>query len=227
MQYDQISKIKKINHTICCCFQHLGENEARKSVRKFQDQPQDEAQWWHTFRELILGAFLAKNGLRVQSDFKIDSKTPDWSVLDNSLRPLCIVELASLHPDANTSEDIARQIRERGIWCNFVTPNTERLYHAIWDKAAKYKSLANKGGLSYVIAIFGEGFAGIKEEELHECLFGADTGLFEEYPQVSGLLFSEEESRTSYGFTYKPNPRPSRPFSLPSGRFQKHEDGDD
>lgn len=223
MQYGQIAKKKRINATIYQCFEYLSEQEARKFVRKFKDQPDDKVQWWHTFRELILGAFLAKNGFHVQSDYRIDTKTPDWCVVDDSLRPRCIVELVSFHLDADTSEDMARQFQERGIWCNFEKPNTTRLYHAIWEKASVYKPLANTHDLPYVVAVFGD-FVDIKEEELDECLFAAETGLFEAYPEVSGLLFFEEKSLESYAFIYKPNPRAVRGMSLPSGGFQKYRD---
>ena len=65
------------------CFQYLDERDVKKFQREFKVQPHDKGQIMHTFRELILGAYLSKHGFQVRYDYKIDSKTPDWCILDN------------------------------------------------------------------------------------------------------------------------------------------------
>ncbi len=224
MQYGQMGGSNKLNKAIYHCFQYIDETEARKFVRKFQDQPHESVQVIHTYRELILGAFLGQNGFHVKHDYEIDLKTPDWCSFDDSSNLQYVVELASFHPDAATSQDIVRQIREKGIWGNFVKPNTERLYHAIAEKVLAYRALAKEHKFPYIVAIYGESFAAIKQEELDECLFGTEAGLFSRFPEFSGFLFFEE-SAGSYLFFYKPNPHAVRPMSLPSGRFEKHRGG--
>lgn len=223
MQYGQMGGNKKFSDAIYHCFHYIDEPEVRKFVRKFKDQPHDNVQVVHTYRELILGAFLNKNGFHVQYDHEIEMKTPDWCCIDDSSRLQCIVELASFHPDAATSLDIVCQVQEKGTWSNFVKPNTIRLYKAIEKKFFMYKALANKHNVPYIVAIFSE-FAAVKQEELDECLFGPEVGLFERYPEVSGFIFFEESSR-SYLFVYKPNPYAVRAMSLPSGGFQMHRSG--
>lgn len=222
MQYGQIVASKKINEIIYHCFHYIDEKEAKKFVRKFKEQPHDKIQIMHTFRELILGTFLAKNGLLVQNEQNIDGKTPDWCIINNSFLPQCMVELVNFHADAGTLADIVHQIQEKGIWCNFVKPNTERLYSTIWKKASTYKMLTNKYNLPYVIAVFSEFTASVKQEELDECLFEEATGLFERYPEISGILFFEE-LRRNYLFTYLSNPHAIRMTSLPSGWFHNIE----
>jgi hypothetical protein len=216
MKYGQIAGSKAINETIDYCFQFLSETETLKFVRMFNELPHDQVQIMHTFRELILGAFLSQNHYKVMYEYEIDSKTPDWCILDDNFQPQCIIELLNFHPDAETSADMIRQLQDKGIWCNFVKPNTERLYHAIWEKATKYKSLSRKYNLSYVISIFGEFTAIIDKDEINECLFGQGTGLFKMYPEMTGLLYFEESSG-NYLFSFVPNPDTIKSINIPSG----------
>ncbi|MHC4867358.1 MAG: hypothetical protein ACYTEX_25065 [Planctomycetota bacterium] len=220
MKFGQIAGNKRINDAIYYCFQLIGDNEARKFVQRFKEQPHDEIQVMHTFRELILGAFLSANRFCIQSDYRIESKTPDWCVLKEGSHPQCIIELVNFHPDAERSDDIKRQIHKKGIWCNFVGPNTKRLYHAIWDKASKYKPIASKYNVPYIVSVFSDAAAFVEQKELDECLFDRETGLFAMYPEVSGLLFFEESSG-DYLFIYKPNPHANRTMSIPSGWLRR------
>lgn len=222
-KYGQIAGSKRISDAINSCFQFLNDSEAEKFVREFKELPHDAGQVMHTFRELILGAYLAKYDFQMSHDYEIDSKTPDWSILDENSLPKCICELLNFHCDAETSTDIIRQINEKDIWCNFVKPNTERLYHKIKEKASKYKSIVRKHKLPYIIAVFGEFTAVVDEYEIDECLSG-ETGLFEMYPEVSGLLYFEE-SAGSYLFSYKPNPHANLVMDISSDWFHLKEVG--
>jgi hypothetical protein len=219
MKYGQIAEGGRINDTIYRCFQYINEIEAQKFVKEFKKQPHDKIQVMHTLRELILGAYLSQIGFQMYHNIKIDSKTPDWCALDNSSNPQCIFELVNFHPDAETSEDIVTQIQEKGIWCNFVKPNTQRLYSAIWNKISIYKSLATKYKIPYVVSVFGEFTAIIDQEELDQCLNERKTGLFALYPEISGLLYFEEASGV-YSFMYRANPFAIHAINLSSGRFQ-------
>jgi hypothetical protein len=218
MKYGQIVESKKINDYIYQCFRYLEESEIEKFVREFKDQPHDKAQVVHTFRELILGAYLSKSDFRVSHDYEIDGKTPDWCILDGNLLPQCIIELVNFHPDAETSSDIVSQISQSGIWCNFQKPNTERLYHVVWDKASKYKSLARKYDLPYVVSVFGVFTAAVELEELDECLLDTEAGLFKMYSELSGLLYFEE-SFGVYHFSYICNPFADFITEISSGKF--------
>jgi hypothetical protein len=218
-KFGLISESKRINEFIYHCFEYLKEDEARKFVNEFKNQPHDKVQVMHTFRELILGAYLSQIGYQMCHNFKIESKTPDWSALDESSHLLCILELINFHTDANTSADIIAQIKEKGLWCNFVHPNTKRFYSAISGKIVKYQSVALKYHVPYVVSIFGDFVAMVEQEELDNCLFGKETSLFGLYPVVSGVLYFEETSGI-YFFSYKQNPYAQEPFLIQSGYFR-------
>ncbi|MEN4013113.1 MAG: hypothetical protein ROW48_13840 [Bellilinea sp.] len=219
MKYDQIVEAKRINEIIHHCFQYLDDNEKQKIVRQFKQQPHDKIQAMHTFRELILGAYLSQSGLCVRHNYGIESKTPDWCVLDNNLQPQIIVELLNFHPDAETSADIVNQIQQSGIWANFVKPNAERLYETIRTKVVKYRSLVTKYKIPYVVSIFGESTAFVDQDELDQCLFDKESGIFGLYPEISGVLYFEEASGV-YFFSYTPNPKASFSLSIPNGKFE-------
>ncbi len=176
-----------MNAAVYRCFSYIDESEARKFIRKFRDQPHDKVQVMHTFRELILGAFLAMNGLQVPifTTPRLSPNTKLVHILDESARPQCVVELLNFNPSAATSQDVVDQLQAKGIWCNWVAPNTERLYSALWEKATRYSALAERRGLSYVIGVFGDFIACVEPDELDECLLTAETGLFWLYPAGS------------------------------------------
>ena len=85
MKYGQISRDKNINEFIYFCFQFICEEDQKKFIKKFRKQPHDSDQVMHTFRELILGAYLSSIGFNVRNDFSINAKTPDWCILDDKL----------------------------------------------------------------------------------------------------------------------------------------------
>lgn len=75
MKYGQIAKASNINDDIYRCFDLIPEKEARKFVKNFSEQPHDQPQVMHTFRELIMGAYLGSRGFAVQSEPDISGKT--------------------------------------------------------------------------------------------------------------------------------------------------------
>ncbi len=82
VKYGQIAGNTSINAMIYRCFEYICEEDQRKFVKKFREQPHDSDQIKHTFRELVLGAYLGSNSFRVKHDYVIDDQTPDWSILD-------------------------------------------------------------------------------------------------------------------------------------------------
>lgn len=219
MKYGQIAESIKINEFIYHCFQYLDDGENEKFVREFRQQPHDKIQVMHTFRELILGAYLSQSGLQARHNCSIDSKTPDWCILDHS-GPKGVIELVNFHPAAEISKDIADQMLKNGIWCNFLQGNTQRLYHAILEKTMKYKALVTKYQIPYVVSVFGEFDAFVDSDELEQCLFDKEGGIFNLYSEIAGVLYFEESSGT-YFFSYLPNPTARFSMSIPAGKFQK------
>jgi hypothetical protein len=78
MKFGQISPAPRMNATIYRCFELIGDEDARKFVKKFAEQPHDGPQVMHTFRELVVGAHMVTQGLPARYDDKVDGKKPDW-----------------------------------------------------------------------------------------------------------------------------------------------------
>jgi hypothetical protein len=212
MKYGQIAESKKINYAIYGYFEHLCEEDQQRFVKKFREQPHDSDQILHTFRELILGAYLSSRGFRVRHEYSVESKTPDWCILDNRSAVVGIVELVNFHIDAVTESEIIKQIEAKGIvayWRDGNKNNVERLYYCIWDKMQKYQALIEKLRVPYIIGIFLDFKVVVDLEELRACLYPNDTGLFQMYRHVSGVLYFEENAG-QYLFRYEQNPNALR-----------------
>jgi hypothetical protein len=206
MKYGQIAGSKAINYAIYKCFEYLYEEDQRKFVKKFSEQPHDSDQCMHTFRELILGAYLSSKGFRVMHEYPIEGKTPDWCILDNRSQVVCVVELVNFHIDTITESEIAKQIQAKNIAAYWQDDNSNirRLYYSIWDKSVKYQSLIEKIGVPYIISAFIDFKVVMDNEEINVCLHSDNSGLFQLYPYVSGVLhFKENDGQ--YLFKYERN----------------------
>ena len=221
MKHGQIAGNKHINAFIYHCFEYTCEEDERKFVKRFREQPHDSDQVMHTFRELVLGAYLNSSGFRVIHDYAVDAQTPDWCILDDKSAVIGIVELASFHIDKATEREIERQSEARGrasVWRDENKDNADRLYHCIWHKAQAYRALSKKLRVPYVVAVFGEFEAIVDFEEVALCLSDEESGLFEMYPELSGVLYFEESSGR-YLFEYARNPNALQVIDLSSGVF--------
>lgn len=218
LKYGQIAGNKSINETIYRCFGHICEKDAPKFVKKFRSQLNDNTQVMHTFRELILGAYLASRGFVAKYELEIDGKTPDWCLVDDSLEPKGIVEAINFHVDRATEADIQTQKDLKNSWIGWQGPNDVRLYERIHNKAIHYTALVDQYDIPYIVALYGEFMAAVNFGELNGCLFDNEFGLFRRHPRLTGLLYFEEQSGR-YQFTYIPNPDTCNPLYIPNGRF--------
>jgi hypothetical protein len=76
-KYGTISPVPTTDNLIYECFQVLTEADQRKFVKKFKAQAAvEEAN--HTLRELVLGAYVARQGFDPQYEPEIDGRTPEW-----------------------------------------------------------------------------------------------------------------------------------------------------
>lgn len=220
-KYGQIAGNRHIDDFIYLCFEHISQKDQRKFVKKFREQPHDSDQIMHTFRELVLGAYLSSKDFRVRHDHAVEKKTPDWCILDHKSAVVGIVELTNFHLDRMTETEIERQVAANlvaCVWRDANKDNVERLYHCICHKADVYHALIEKLRTPYVISVFGEFQANVDFEEVQYCLFDKEIGLFDRYSDVSGVLFFEERSGR-YFFHYANNPKALHRLDLPSGAF--------
>ena len=221
MKYGQVAGNCSINALIYRCFEYICEDDERKFVRKFHEQPHASDQIMHTFRELVLGAYLSSCGLKVRYDFAIDSETPDWCILDDRSAVIGIVELTNFHIDKATDNEIEKQLwakRSAVYWRDGNKNNVNRLHDCLRKKADKYKPLIEKLGVPYVIAIFPEFRVAVDfEEELGPCLVDENAGLFRR-SELSGVLYFEEGGG-KYSFRYAINSNAIRPLAIRNGSF--------
>lgn len=220
-KYGEIAGSRHINDFIYLCFDYISQEDQRVFVKKFRKQPHDSDQIMHTFRELVLGAYLSSNGFKVRHDYAVEAKTPDWCILDDMSEINGIIELTNFHLDRATETEIQRRAETNPIVVfsrDQNKDNVERLYQCIWHKADAYNSLIEKLRIPYVVSIFGEVEVSIDFEEVRHCLFGKDIGLFERYPDLSGVLYFQEKSGR-YFFDYAKNPHALRILDIPNGSF--------
>jgi hypothetical protein len=78
--------------------------------------------------------------------------------------------------------------------------------------------LVDKLAVPYVIGVCADLRAALDLEEVCTCLLNDGSGVFEMYPEVSGLLYFEE-SGGRYQFRYTHNTLAFRAMDLPDGRF--------
>jgi hypothetical protein len=184
----------------------------RKKLRKLKGDPE---QLLHTLRELILGAFLAKNGFTVEYEREIDRHTPDWSIVDNNSEIVGIVELRNFHGDRKTEMEIKQGLATGGLWVGRLPPSSSRLHDRLWKKFAKYKDLTNRLRVPFVVALQVELSTTVNPEDLEDCLYSDEHGLFNQYPEVSGLIAFSDGS--GYFMNYVRNSKALRPIQLPQG----------
>jgi hypothetical protein len=218
MKYGQMAGNKNINDSIYRCFEYIHETDARKFVKRFDEHRHNNTQVMHTFRELVLGAYLASSGFNVRYDNPVDASTPDCCILDETSRLNGIIELTNFHTDKKTENEIQKTLNNRGTWVGWMPSNDNRLYQTIWEKARVYKALVEKHCVPYVIAVFGEFNAAVDMDELWSCLFHKETGLFALYSTISGVLFFEIKLG-KYAFKYLPNPHADRGIHIQDGIF--------
>jgi hypothetical protein len=89
------------------------------------------------------------------------------------------------------------------------------LYDRLRDKFSIYKALANQECAPYIVAGQVEFGTSPSAEELHDNLFGEGHGLFNLYPDVSGLIYFADGA--GYYMNYIANPHALRPFTIPQG----------
>ncbi len=156
MKYGLIAGNKHVNAMIYRCFEHIREEDARKFVKKFREQPPDGDQIMHTFRELVLGAYLTSSGFELRHEYEIGGKTPDWCILSETATLRCIVELINFHIDKVTENEIEEQLRARGIAWVWLPEKDNRLYHCLWRKAQVYRAVVEEQGYQFHSAIIHE-----------------------------------------------------------------------
>jgi len=220
-EYGKISGNSSINQCIYQCFKYIRKEDQKKFLKKFRKNPHNSDEIMHIFRELILGAYLGYNNLKIRYEFNIDGQTPDWSVVTNNSKSECIIELVNFHIDNATEKQIQAH-REKSrmfvFWRDQNKDNLDRLHQSILLKIQKYRKLASELKIPYIISLYIDFMITVDIDEVKECIFEKGINLFKNYPEVSGLLcFRESNGR--YIFKYIQNQNALNKVEIPDGIF--------
>ena len=177
----------------------------------------------HTFRELILGAYLNSCGFTGKHEYKIiGPKTPDWCFLNRENTIDSIVELLNFHIDQATNQYIMEQRKTKQVavsWQDANKNNLGRLLSRIQQKIDQYASLVRELKISYAIAIFTRIEVDIDfDEDLLPRLMNEEAGLFTKYSELSGIMLFKENGGKYY-FRYAQNPNAMRQICIPESIF--------
>jgi hypothetical protein len=119
---------------------------------------------------------------------------------------------------------MGRAFRVRGVWGGDLPDSQARLFPVLKVKAGKYKDVADKVGIAFVIFVYGCFEAFLLPGEVHACLRHREYGLFKEYPQLSGVYHFDDGApigrgpiNPAYRFRFYANPGATRPLPLPDG----------
>jgi hypothetical protein len=96
-----------------------------------------------------------------------------------------------------------------------------RLYQELHHKFIKYKELAKRLEVSYIVGFVPQFIAGwlIQPQDVLNTLHGDDSKLFENFPEVSGVYcYIDGDPAGSYFMRYEPNPFAIKPLlNMPVG----------
>jgi hypothetical protein len=216
MKYGQICAAPGRNAAIYECLKYLCDEDAKKFVKKFGEQPHHGQQVMHTFQELVVGAHLLKHGIPARYDMDVDGKTPDWCIGHPDVKG--VIEVVNHHASRDTEKKIYAELRQQWMTAWSLDSGTQRLYSTLWDKATKYKSILEARTIPYIISVSKDLLTDVEQADIHECLTHSDHGLFHQYPSLSGVAFFIEGVWVDY-FEYYPNPDASVTFDFPIEPF--------
>ncbi len=148
MTREEFAGNSSINDCIHDCFQHLDEAEVSKIRRKLRSNAgaEHKQEFFHTFRELILGSYLARNDFRVRAYQKYGVHDPDWSVLGRQGELAALIEITNLHADEKTEAAIEADMAAKG-WASPDVDEAERRFGSIRPSgrnAANIRSWPNR-----------------------------------------------------------------------------------
>jgi hypothetical protein len=165
--------------------------------------PQSDQDAQHTLHELVLGAYVVGQGFDPQYEPKIDGQIPEWLMVQHGSGNKLILELMSFRAPDQVERDVQAAFSRNEPITYWMEPNEKRLHGKVWDKIGKYRDLAEKHDLHYIVAVYGLFLADLRSSELRACLEG-DEGLFRQYPSVTGLVHFQA-GVDAYRFEYKSN----------------------
>jgi hypothetical protein len=120
-------KSKRGKATIDYCLNLLDDISRGRWIQKFDNQCLDDIQIFHVYTELLLGAYIASQDLKVEYEKNLGSrempKTPDWCILDvdsgqTYMTPTCIVEVVNFHDTVEQRKELSEALKTDGHYVN-------------------------------------------------------------------------------------------------------------
>lgn len=219
---DQIVKNEELDKIIKYFLKYVYKEDQQKIKKVFRSLPSGQDQIMHTLRELIVGAYLSARDFQVRYNYKIDERTPDWCILNDESAVIGIVDVTSFHIDKSTENNIKGREANKNYfyWRDKKNKrNVKRLYYRLEEKANAYQSIATLRNIPYVVAVFTEWEASVDADEINSCLLDEETGIFNKYPEMRGVLHFNELNHLHYYFHYEKNPCEGPSITMPIGFF--------
>jgi hypothetical protein len=114
---------------------YLSEEDHRKFRREFKNRAGDEEQMQHMFRELLAGAFMARQGFTPRYTPVIMGQTPDWHFKREGVGEF-IAEFRNFQSPEKIRDEQKRALEGDGVrtWCSWMPDNTDRLWKSMQSK---------------------------------------------------------------------------------------------
>ena len=202
MRFGVLAGNSAINSRIYEMLDDLHPADVPKIVSKFQIG--QEAQRFHTLRELEIGSRLRRQGLALRYELNVEGKSPDWSLVGKQDCVEEILDVVTVHQRRVVDKDIASALSKGEIWSGWISIPQDHIYSKLEQKAQKYSSMVESLRVPYVVAVFGEFTASIDPEEVESVLYSHHGGLFAQVPTVAGVVYFNEECGR-YNYFYFPN----------------------
>jgi hypothetical protein len=108
---------------------YLSQVDQRAFRKKFREQVGDDHQVMHTFRELLAGVFVAKQGFSPRYQPAIEGLTPDW-LFQREGEGEFIADVVNFHIDKKVEAEQDKALAGPGLqlWCDWMPDNSHRLY---------------------------------------------------------------------------------------------------
>ncbi len=157
---------------------YLNDQDVWTFRKRFRQQSSDRRLLAHTKIELIVGVFSARSGFTPQYEREMEGQTPDWLFLDRADKPHFFGDVLNFHMQKDIEKKIEDALQTRHSWSDELPDSQKRLHPSLRQKAGKYKDLADKVNLPFVVFVYGWSVAFLHQMEIEDCLRNPEYGLF-------------------------------------------------
>ena len=204
------------------CREFFIDSDFKKLMRILKNY-ENSPQYDDFFAEIVVGLYLRKLGLDAKPSIKVRGLTPDWVIFDYDHEIIGTVEVAHLHIDYQTDQELLEQEKKNKgnepfiitYWMDGNADNSIRLFNILSKKATKYKKLSNEEKIPLVIATYINAKLTFFEDEIEDLLFNNDNSIFSIFDFIDGVLIIHEVGNSFFEIRYRGNPKKLNELNLP------------